>query len=282
MSDKDNVTIGKDMLYGGAIVVLACLIMVSVFTQGFGLVKTPPTICPVCNTTNTGNTTQPTQPAEQPLQQLTVAPGKMPVLGQASAPVTIVEFSDYQCPYCSRLCSGAEEQLKQTYVKQGKVKIYFRNFPLSFHQYSMPAAIAAECANAQGKFWEMHDKLFASQAAWSASSDAATVFKGYAVELGLNNATFTACFDGQTPAAAISADMADAQTYGVQGTPASFIIVPKAKISAKAMKDAVSALNAQYGAGALTLFENANDYTVLVPGAFPYEAFDGVLSKVTY
>jgi predicted DsbA family dithiol-disulfide isomerase len=108
------------------------------------------------------------------------------------------------------------------------------------------------------------------------------LFEAYAAALGLNNATFMACFDAQAPLSDIAADQADAQTYGVGGTPASFIIVPKAKISAAAMQAAVDALNSQYGKGALTLFENSGEYVVLVPGAFPYAAFDGILSKVTY
>jgi protein-disulfide isomerase len=270
------------MLYGGAIVVLACLLMVSVFTQGFGLVKAQPPACPVCNSTQPAQPAQPTQPTQPTTPALTVGVGKLPMLGKASAPVTIVQFSDFQCPYCAKLYTGAETQVRTAYVDTGKVKMYFRDFPLGFHPNAMPAAIAASCAAEQGKFWEMHDKLFANQATWSGLPEANATFKAYANDIGLNSAAFAACYDTQKPQAAIAADEAEGQGYGVGGTPASFIIVPKSKISGTAMKAAVDALIAQYGAGTLTLYENANEYTVLIPGAFPYETFDGILSKVTY
>ncbi len=281
---KDSVTIGTDTLYGAAIVILACLLVVSIFTQGFGVVK-PVTTCPVCNTTcpsGTGNLANNTQPTQPSTPGLSVAVGNYPALGQASAPVTIVQFSDFQCPYCSRLYGDAEAGIRTNYVSSGKVQIYFRNFPLSFHPNAMPAAIAAGCAAAQNQFWAMHDELFSNQANWSGASDPSSYFYQYAQAIGLNNATFASCYASQTPLNAINADEAEGQTYGVQGTPASFIIVPKSKISNDTISSAVSALNQQYGAGALTLYENTDDYIVLVPGAFPYAAFDAVLSKVSY
>ena len=277
---KDSVTLSKDMLYGGVIVVLSALLLVSVFTAGFGVIKAQQTICPVCgNSTGNPSGVTPQLPA---LPALTVGVGGLPAEGSASAAVTIVQFSDYQCPYCGRLYTGAEAQVKTTYIQTGKVKMYFRDFPLSFHPNAMPAAIAANCADAQGKFWQMHDKLFETQSAWSSLSDTATVFKGYASDLGLNADTFASCIDGKTPAAKITAGLSEAQTYGVGGTPASFIIVPKAKIDSQTIRDAVDGLNTQYGAGAISLYEDATSYTVLIGGAYPYTAFDAVLSKVSY
>ena len=189
MAEKnETVTIGKDALYGGAIVVLACLLMISVFTQGFGLVKAAPTACPACNATcpsgttgttgttgNLGNgtTTQPAQPTQPAIGTLTVTDGNLPALGQASAPVTIVQFSDFQCPYCGRLFGGAEAQLRTSYVSSGKVKIYLQELPAQLPPYAMPAALAAMCANDQNKFWDMHDLLFTNQNTWSAATDSA-------------------------------------------------------------------------------------------------------------
>lgn len=278
-NQNDSVTVSKDMLYGGAVVVLACLLMISVFTQGFGLVKGQAPSCPSCpacncgsnsgttnpsqNPTNNGTTVQPSAPA---VQQLSITDGGLPALGQASAPVTIVEFSDFECPYCYRLFGDAEAGVRTNYVNSGKVKLYFRDFPLSFHQFAMPAAIAANCADAQGKFWQMHDLLFTNQNNWTTATDVGPIFKGYAASLGLDNATFATCYDNQTPAASINADEAQGQAYGVQGTPASFIIIPMSKISSADMNATMASLNQQYGANALSLFEdNSNDYVVLVP-----------------
>ena len=104
-----------------------------------------------------------------------------PSKGLDSATVVIVEFSDFQCPYCGSAATGAVAQIMKDYVDTGKVKLVFKNFPLSFHQYAEKAAEAAECARDQGKFWEMHDKLFSNQNALTVND-----LKGYAGELGLN------------------------------------------------------------------------------------------------
>lgn len=90
--------------------------------------------------------------------------GNLPVLGNINAPVTIIQFSDYQCPYCAKLYSDAEAQIKKEYVDTGKVKIYFRDYPLSqIHQGAEKAAEAARCAGDQGKYWQMHDAIFQYQ-----------------------------------------------------------------------------------------------------------------------
>ncbi len=94
---------------------------------------------------------------------LTVDPGTLPVLGNKNAPVTIVEFSDYQCPFCSKFYQQTEVPFKKDYVDTGKVKIYFRDYPLSFHAGAQKAAEATRCAFDQGKFWEMHNLIFDNQ-----------------------------------------------------------------------------------------------------------------------
>jgi len=94
---------------------------------------------------------------------ITVSVDDDPVLGNAAAPVTMIEFSDFQCPYCLRFWQETLPQIKQAYVDTGKVKFVYRDFPLSFHPGAMPAAQAANCANKQGKYWEMHDLIFKKQ-----------------------------------------------------------------------------------------------------------------------
>lgn len=140
---------------------------------------------------------------------------KGPSKGPADAPVTIVSFADYECPYCAR----AAESLEEARAKfPNKVRIVFRDFPLDFHPNAIPAAIAARCAGAQGQYYAMHDKLFADQK----SLDPATL-KAHAEALKLDAAKFEACFGDPSHLAAIGADQAAGKALGVEGTPAFFV-----------------------------------------------------------
>jgi protein-disulfide isomerase len=157
-----------------------------------------------------------------------------PMLGDEDATITMIEFTDYQCPFCSRHFQQTYGQIVQNYVDTGKVKLVVRDFPLSFHPNAQKAAEATECADDQGKFWEMHDKLFISQDAWSGSADAPTVFKQYAKDLGLSSATFDSCLDSGKTAQEVQADMAAGSASGIDGTPGFWILGPngeKQKIS---------------------------------------------------
>lgn len=135
--------------------------------------------------------------------------------GGEKAPITIVMFSDYECPYCSRAESTVAEVAK---AYGDKVRLVFRNYPLPFHANARPAAEAALCANAQGKFWQFHDKLFAQQANLNAET-----YKKIAGEVGLDQAKFEQCVAKNEFRAAIDQDVADASAVGVSGTPAFFI-----------------------------------------------------------
>jgi protein-disulfide isomerase len=138
-----------------------------------------------------------------------------PSKGPKDAKVTIVEFSDFECPYCTR----AEETVKQVMQKyDGKVRLVYRDFPLPFHPNAQKAAEAARCAGDQGKYWEMHEKLFANQRALEVPA-----LKGYAKELGVDGAKFDACLDGGEKAKLVEADKKAGEEVGVTGTPAFFI-----------------------------------------------------------
>ncbi|MFH1134169.1 MAG: thioredoxin domain-containing protein [Nanoarchaeota archaeon] len=173
-----------------------------------------------------GDTTAPTAPAaplaQQPAPTPTVDMVKLAdddaVHGSADAPVTMIEFSEYQCPYCARFVQQTLPQIEEKYIKTGKVKHIFRDFPLGFHQNAQKAAEAAECAGEQGKYYEMHDKLFANQADLGVDN-----YKKWAQELGLNTGDFNTCLDSGRMAAEIQKDMADGQAAGVRGTPAFLI-----------------------------------------------------------
>jgi len=140
--------------------------------------------------------------------------GNAPVRGNPDARITIVEFSDYQCPFCRRSQSTLKEVEKKY---EGKLKMVFKDFPLSFHDRAMPAAQAARCAGEQGKYWEYHDKLFSSDGL--SDED----FKRYAGEVSLDKAAFEACLAANKYRTEIAADMSQGQALGVSGTPAFFI-----------------------------------------------------------
>lgn len=140
------------------------------------------------------------------------------VRGDIDAPIEIIEFSDYECPFCARFYSDTLGQLESEYVDKGLVKIVYRDFPLSFHPQAQKAAEAAECAGEQGKYYEMHDLLFGS----GVTGGVAT-FKGYAGQLGLNQAEFDSCLDSGEMAAEVAADSKAGAAAGVSGTPSFFV-----------------------------------------------------------
>src|SRR5450432_409663 len=144
-----------------------------------------------------------------------VQPGNSPAKGPKSAPLTVVVFSDFQCPFCQRV-EPTLAQMEKEY--EGKIRMVWKNYPLPFHQNAMPAAEAAMAADAQGKFWPMHDKLFAN----NTSLDRASLEK-YAQELGLNMPKFKADLDSGKFKSIIEAETKEGSTLGVSGTPAVFI-----------------------------------------------------------
>lgn len=148
------------------------------------------------------------------------------VLGNARAKITLIEFGDYQCPFCQRHFEQTLPQIKENYIDTGKVKFVFRDFPLSFHPDAHKAAEAAECAGEQNKYWEMHDMLYETQGEWSTDNYATTTFKGYAKDLGLDTGDFNDCLDSGEMASEVDSDMADGTASGINGTPGFWIIGP--------------------------------------------------------
>lgn len=138
-----------------------------------------------------------------------------PSKGPANAKVTIVEFSDFQCPYCSRAVPGVHKLLQEF---PNDVKVVFLHFPLNFHEKAMPSALAAQCANAQGKFWEFHDKIFENQASLGPE-----LFEKTAGEVGIDAAKFKACLNDPATMAYVKKDMEQAEAAGVEGTPSFYL-----------------------------------------------------------
>lgn len=148
-----------------------------------------------------------------------------PVLGKSNAPVTIIEFSDYQCPFCRSFWEDTLPLLKKNYIDTGKVKFIYRDYPLDIHPAAMPSALAAECADDQGKYWEYHDKIFAEQAKKGVNTITygVTDLKKWAAEIGLNTSTFNSCLDSEKHKAEVEKDFQDGIAAGVNGTPGFYV-----------------------------------------------------------
>lgn len=149
-------------------------------------------------------------------------------LGDSDAPVTIVEFSDFQCPYCRSFYNETYKQIKEKYVDTGKVKFVYRDYPLSFHKGAFPAALAAECVREQGgddMFFAMHDKIYDGQNLLGSGTVEISNenLRGYVSELGMDMGSFDECFENEKYKDEIFADLEDGQRAGISGTPG-FII----------------------------------------------------------
>ncbi|MFA6473439.1 MAG: thioredoxin domain-containing protein [Patescibacteria group bacterium] len=138
------------------------------------------------------------------------------IRGNKNAKVTLVEFSDFECPFCGRFNPTVDQVLKDY---KDDVRVVFKHYPLTtIHPQAQKAAEAAECAGAQGKFWEMHDKMFTNQATLSLEN-----MKKWAKEVGVKESTFNTCLDKGEMASKVSEDVQVANGLGVSGTPTSFV-----------------------------------------------------------
>ena len=156
------------------------------------------------------------RPARPRRGEVSVAEGQ--VLGRADAPLTLVEFTDFECPFCSRFASTTFEQLKREYIDTGKLRLVSRDLPLAIHSNAMQAANAARCAGEQDHYWEMRDTLFGN----NTQLDQESLIR-YADDLNLDVAKFTVCQTSDKYGDEIRQDAADAGAVGITGTP-SFVL----------------------------------------------------------
>jgi protein-disulfide isomerase len=143
--------------------------------------------------------------------------------GSANAPIWVIVVSDFQCPYCKQWHDTTFPALENEFVKTGRVRVAYVNFPLNSHAHAWPSAEAAMCAGAQGKFWQMHDAIFDSQARWSAASAPAPVFDSLARTTGVDMSRWRSCVSSGVTKPLIQADFQRAAAAGVRSTP-SFLI----------------------------------------------------------
>jgi protein-disulfide isomerase len=173
-------------------------------------------------------------------QRVTVSTDGDPSIGPANAPITIVEFSDYQCPYCKAWYQQTFDKLMASYP--GKIRFVYRDLPLPMHPQAVPAAEAANCAGEQGAYWKFHNALFSGQ-----YSLGRTTYVQYASDLGLDAAAFTACLDDHHTQAEVEADAADAARLGLNGTP-SFVINGQVLVGAQPFEQFKAIIDADLAA----------------------------------
>ena len=204
---EESITMKKTTIWQIATGVLAVLLIVSIFTGGFGGRSVN-----VVNNNAENDNQIPTGVANVNAEEYV---DDDPYLGNKNAPVTIVEFSDFQCPYCSRFRTQTFDQIKEQYIDTGKVRFVYRDFPLtSIHPMAQKSAEASECADEQGKFWEYHDNIFENQASLSIDN-----LKKWAKDLSLNENKFNSCLDSGKYADEVKKDMNNGASVGVRGTP---------------------------------------------------------------
>ena len=164
--------------------------------------------------------------------------------GSEDAPVTMVEFTDYQCPFCERHFTETSGLIDQNYIDPGKVRYVLRDLPLTSlgHANAQPAAEAARCAGEQNQYRAYHDLLFTNQADWAELTNPAATFKTYAGQLNLNASQFSSCYDSRKYQAAVEEDAALANQVGASGTP-TFIINRQVIVGAQAYATFQAALD---------------------------------------
>ncbi len=144
-------------------------------------------------------------------------------IGSPDAPVTIVEYTDFQCPFCGRHFAETFPLIQENYIDKGLVRYVFKDFPLNFHEQAPKAAEAARCANEQETFMEMHQALFKRQQEWAGQRDAPERFIRFAADLGLDEKAFSTCLNSGRYAAAVESDLQEGLSYGISGTPTFFL-----------------------------------------------------------
>jgi protein-disulfide isomerase len=150
-----------------------------------------------------------------------IGPAQGYTMGKADAPVEIIEFADFECPGCGQFATVTEPDVRKRIVDAGLARFTFYDFPLNIHKNTMAAHNAAACANDQGKFWEMHDRIFATQDQWNtaATDNPRPFFEKYATDAGMNKDTWGECYDTRKHQPRIRANMAEGDRRKINSTP---------------------------------------------------------------
>lgn len=264
--EKQTITVRKDQFFYLLMVVLLVVGFGIGYVVGGGFNTATPEGAP------TGGGT-----AEPVIEKISISADDDPMKGSRDAPITIIEFSDFQCPFCSRFAQQILPDIKKNYIETNKTKFVFRDMPLGFHDLAESAAIATECADEQGKYWEFHDKLYANQTELNASNIIA-----WAQELNLNTTQFNECYNSTKYKAEVQKDASDATAAGVAGTPTFFVIAAKTEkneLPTKAVVEALKASVPEQYKDSYAFYYSSDDKNIIamLVGAQPYEMFKQVI-----
>ncbi|MEW6528844.1 MAG: thioredoxin domain-containing protein [Candidatus Micrarchaeota archaeon] len=205
--------------------------------------------------------------------------GTNPALGEKNASITVIEFTDYQCPYCKRYATTTFPQLKNNYIQTGRIKYYLRDFPLGMHVNAENAALSARCAGEQNKYWEMHTVLFTRQNEWEylSKTELASKFKEYAFDLKINEQAFFSCYHDHKFKQQISSDIEAGNAYGITGVPYIMVLFPKEYNETKLVE--LLTLYPEYTErGFLSASRDLEgNHAFIIKGALPYAIFEQLL-----
>jgi protein-disulfide isomerase len=275
-NEGNSVTLSKDLIYGILITGMAVLLVISVMTQGFGLIKCAQTVCAPCNNSTggttggqTGNTTgNLSGDGAVKVMQVPSLLSSSPLMGSGTGAVTVVEFSDFQCPFCGMAYGspwadaytsqygpiiGTVKKIEAEYIKAGKASL--RHYPVAFlGQESIDASNAAMCAKAQNKYWEMHDALYMAQTPEENDGKYSKAnLKLIAQNItGIDQTAFAACVDGDTYVSTVDDMTSDWQAVsgansGRAGTPTFYILVDASKVSKEKVASAANGSSYAWG-----------------------------------
>jgi protein-disulfide isomerase len=198
---------------GAGLVMSAIIVVFLVYGQG------------MMKTSSPENSSQHIQNSSQTVGLDLITGNVSPVLGSENAPITMIEFGDYQCFYCNNFFHNTESDIVTNYIDTGKVKMYFKDFTI-IGQDSITAANAAHCAQEQGKFWEYHDTLYGNWSGENTGWASAANLEQFAKQIGLNQDQFNQCMIQEKYIPIIRSSVSDADNLGLTGTPDFFIIGP--------------------------------------------------------
>ena len=257
ISKTDKVTIKKST-FTGLVVALTAVIAISAFFAGSYVTNlesdkiTQSDLDAAVSRLESKITNSPQPSSQSSTQPIRVSIDDDPMKGDPNAPITIIEFSDYECPFCGRFYENTLPLIEENYINTGKVNFVYRDFPIqSIHPNAVPAALASECADDQGMFWPFHDMIFENKGIWEKLEGEMLFdeFGQYAAILALNTEEFNSCLESNKHLDEVRNDLQDGRNYGVSGTPGFFI-------------------------------GNDNSGYIKVSGAKPYPIFEDILDEM--
>jgi len=205
-----------------ASILLGCLMIAFSVLVGSVVIKIPANSGLTQGTTGTQQAQASAAPTPAPSVYQNVTAGNLPTQGNKNAKVLVVEWADFQCPFCEQFFSQVEPQIKKDYIDTGKIQFAFRDFAF-LGQESNDAANAARCANDQGKYWDFHDYLYSHQVSENSKTFSTDNLKKFGADMGLDTTQFNSCIDSNKYASAVTDDINAGKNVGVSGTPTVYV-----------------------------------------------------------